>query len=283
MTALAASKPMTSLVEHRYNYYSIAASTTLYQGAMVVLNYLGQVIPAASSVQGHCRVVGIMSGRVTALSNGPVDSNDAVAVSAGDYYAEIETGRFAFENGTASNGGAATDTIVAADIGSNAYAMDDATVSRDSLDGNRPCVGRIVTIQDDGKIVCEITGERWFSTVHQLKANADLSALRNTIVKFADSSGAARVAGATADTDQMFGVLINAPDAANKVALVVTAGPAPLVVGAGGITAGENASSTAAGAAIVAGVADNYVGRMMETGTSAQTKMVLVQPGIAKA
>jgi hypothetical protein len=54
-------------------------------------------------------------------------------------------------------------------------------------------------------------------------------------------------------------------------------------VGAGGITAGENASSTAGGAAIVAGAADNYVGRMLETGTSAQTKVVLVQPGIAKA
>ncbi len=283
MTALTASQPRTALAEHIFNYYPVAASTTIYQGAMVVLNYLGQLIPAASSLQGHMRVVGVASGRVQPGSHGPTDANDATAVSAGDYDAEIETGRFSFANGSTANGGAATDTIVAADIGSNAYAIDDNTVSRDSLDGNRACVGRILDIQDDGLVAVEITGARWFSRVEQFKANADLSTLRNTQVIWADSSGAGRIAAATSDTVYTIGVLINAPDAAGKVAYVVTYGPAPLVVGAGGITAGENASSTAGGASVVAGAADSFVGKALETGTSAQTKMVYVQPGIARA
>ena len=283
MTALTVEQPRNALTEHIFNYYPVAASTTIYQGAMVVLNYLGQLIPAASSLQGHMRVVGVASGRVPPGSHGPVDANNAVASSAGDYDAEIETGHFAFANGSSSNGGAATDTIVGADIGSNAYAIDDNTISRDSLDGNRPCVGRILDIQDDGLVAVEITGARWFSRVEQFKANADLSTLRNTQVIWTDSSGVARIAAATSDTVRTVGVLINAPDAAGKVALVVTLGPAPLVVGAGGITAGENASSTAAGASVVAGAADNFVGQAMETGTSAQTKMVYVAPGIAKA
>jgi len=283
MTALTASQPRVGLTESVYNYFPLAASTTIYQGAMVVLNYLGQVIPAASSLQGHCRVIGVSSGRVQPLSHGPVDSNDAVAVSAGDYYAEIESGRFAFANGAVANGGAATDTIVAADIGSLAYALDDNTVSRDSLDGNRAVVGRILDIQDDGLVAVEITGERWFSRVEQFKANADLSTLRNTQVIWANSSGAGRIAAATSDTVYTIGILINAPDAAGKVALVVTYGPAPCLVGSGGITAADNVSSTAGGASVVAGAADSYVGKAMETGTDAQTKMVYVQPGIARA
>jgi len=158
MTALTASQPRVGLQPHIYNYFPVAASTTLYQGAMLVLNYLGQLIPAASSLQGHMRVIGVASGRVQPGSHGPTDANDATAVSAGDYDTEVETGRFAFANGSASNGGAATDTIVAADIGSYAYAIDDNTVSRDSLDCNRPCVGRILDIQDDGLVAVEITG-----------------------------------------------------------------------------------------------------------------------------
>ena len=284
MTALTASQPdRQGLTASRFNKYPVAASTTIYMGAMVVLNYLGQAIPAASSLQGHMRVVGVATGRLQPGANGPVDANDATAASAGDYDVQVETGVFLFANGAVATGGAATDTIVSADIGSNAYAIDDNTVSRDSLDGNRPCVGEIKAITDDGLIAVEIKGGRWFSRVEQFKADADLSSLRNTQVKLANSSGAARVAAATADTDQTIGIVINAPDAAGKVALVVISGPAPLLVGAGGITAGENASSTAGGAAVVAGAADNFVGKALETGTSGQTKMCLVQPGLVKA
>jgi len=283
MTALTASEPRTSLTEHIFNYYPVAASTTIYQGAMLVLNYLGQLIPAASSLQGHMRVIGVASGRVQPGSHGPVDANDATAVSAGDYDAEVEIGRFAFANGSASNGGAATDTIVGADIGCLAYAIDDNTVSRDSLDNNRPVVGKILDIQDNGLVAIEITGERWFSTVIGYKADADLSLLRNSQVKFDDSSGAARIDSATTDTTRTVGILINAPDAANKVALVVTNGPAPCVVGGSNITAGNLVAATTAGASISAGAAKTFVGVALETGTSAQTKMVLVMPGVMPA
>jgi hypothetical protein len=277
MTALAASKSMTALTPSRFNAYDVAAATTIYLGAMVVLNYLGQAVPAASLLQGHMRVVGVSAGRLPKGRWSGVDADDAVAVSAGDYRVQVEAGKFNFVNG------ATTDAITAADIGGWAYAMDDATVSRDSKEGNRPCVGEIKAITDDGLITVEITGQRWHSRVESFKADADLSALRNTIVRFDNASGVARAESATADTDSLMGVLINAPAAANAMALVVTNGPAPLLVGAGGITAGENASSTAGGAAIVAGAADAFVGRMMETGTSAQTKMVYVQPGRAAA
>lgn len=284
MTALTASNPdRTGLTPSRFNNFPVAASTTIFMGAMVVLNYLGQAIPAASLLQGHMRVRGVATGRLRPGSNSPVDQNDATAVSAGDYNVQVETGVFSFSNGAVATGGAATDTIVAADVGGLAYAIDDDTVSRDSLDGNRPCVGEIKCINDDGTIAVEITGQRWYSRVEQFKADADLSALRNSQVKWADSSGAGRVASSATNTSQTVGILINAPDAANKVALVVILGPAPCKVGASNITSADRVAATTAGASIAAGAAKTFVGSAMESGLSTETKMVYVAPGVMPA
>jgi len=107
--------------------------------------------------------------------------------------------------------------------------------------------------------------------------------LRNSQVKLDDSSGAARVDSGATDTTRTIGILINAPDAANKVAFVVTAGPAPCVVGGSGITAADKVAATTAGASIAAGAAKTFVGHALETGTSTQTKMVFVQPGVMPA
>jgi len=286
MTALTAENPITGLTPSRFNSFPVAAATTIFQGAMVVLNYLGQLIPAASLLQGHMRVIGVSQGRAAPGSNVLDGTNNAVAVSAGDYNAIIEAqGVFNFVNGSASNGGAATDTIVAADIGGYAYAIDDATVSRDSLNSNRPCVGIIRCINDDGSIAVFISGDRWAPnvTLYEGKADGDLSALRNSQVKIDDASGVGRIDSGATDTTRTVGILINAPDAAGKKALVVMGGPAPCVVGAGGITAGDKVAATTAGASVAAGAAKTFVGHALETGTSAQTKMVYVQPGVMPA
>lgn len=288
MTALAASNTnLQRLNDSRYNTYPLAASTTIYQGAMVVLNYLGQAIAASGALgalQGHLRVVGVSAGRLQPGKNGPVDADTAAATLAGDYDVLVETGKFTFVNGSASNGGAATDTITSADIGCYAYAQDDQTVSRDGLSGTRPVVGVIKEVCDDGRIAVEITGERWspLSTVIAIKAGADFSSLRNTIVKLEDDTDA-RVVPATADTDALFGIIINAPAAANAVAWVITAGPAPCLVGASGIAAGANVTSTAGGASIAASTADKFVGKALQDGASGETQMVYVQPGIMPA
>lgn len=288
MTALAASNvSVNRITDSRYNTYPVAASTTIYQGAMVVLNYLGQAINASGALgalQGHLRVVGISAGRLQPGTNNPVDADTATAVSAGDYDVLVETGKFSFVNGSASNGGAATDTITAADIGCYAYAQDNQTVSRDGLSGTRPVVGVIKEVLDDGRIAVEITGERWspLSTVLQIKAGADFTGLINTIVKLEDAT-AARVVPATADTDALFGIILNIPTAAGQVAWVVTAGPSPLLVGASGISAGANVTSTAGGAAIAASTTDKFVGKALQDGASGETQMVYVQPGINPA
>jgi hypothetical protein len=184
---------------------------------------------------------------------------------------------------TFANDSDSTTALVAADAGLPCYVVDDATVSSDSNKGNRALAGIFLGLDREGRCMVAMGEGHMMPQVASFLAGADLSSLQNTIVKLSNSSGAAKVASATAETDaSILGVLLNAP-ASGAVARVVTHGPAPLVAGAAGWTAADGVEPTTAGAGVSASAAAYTVGLALETATSGQTKMVFVRPGIVKA
>jgi hypothetical protein len=282
MTALSASSELvTTQGPSRFFSAPVAASQLLYKGAMLILDAdAGTAKEAPTTLSGHLRVVGVCAGALAKGTRSGVTASNADNSSgaAGDINVLIERGIFSFVNDTA---GAGAGTLAAADIGIPVYAIDDATVSADSNRGNRAFAGIFLGLDDNSRAIVEVgMGGRFnpFVTVRSLVANADLSSLQHTIVKLADDGGAAEVASATAITDESIGILVNTPTA-GQVAFVVTEGPAPCVVSASGVTAGTRVTSTTGGASISCTTADSHVGSALETGTSAQVKMVYVQTG----
>jgi hypothetical protein len=275
MTALTADTNKVELLQDSNEMvYPVAANTTLYKGAMVVIDpALGTAKPAASLIQGHLRVVGVACGKLPKGARSPVTGNSAVAVSAADCNVLVKFGRVTLINGTS------TDALSAADVGMPCYAMDTATVSKDSLDGNRPLAGIFLGLHDDGRAIVQIDGhERFSGEVVTMKANADLSLLQYTQVRLADDTGAAEIASATDPAHFAIGILLNAPVAGDP-AIVAIGGVAPCVVGASNITAGNNVAPTTGGKSIAAAATKTITGRALETGTADQVKMILIKPG----
>lgn len=284
MTALAASasgvkKKVTDgapiLPSHRW--LPVAASQLIYYGALVV-EVLGYAKEATGTAMGHLKVAGVARGSAAKgeFSTATTDADNSSG-AAGDLNVKVEAGVFTFVN----DSGAGALTV--ADGGLPCYVVDDATVSRNGDVGNRAIAGIFLGLDDDDRAIVAVGmdsphGPRIFS----LLANADLSSLQHTFIKLADDTGDAEAAGAGAATDPIFGVLLNAPTA-GTVARICTYGPAPIVVGAGGITAGTRINSVASGAAENAAAGEESGGFALETGTSAQTKMMFVCPGTVPA
>ena len=275
MTALSASSNLVNRIQNSdYSVHPVGASQTLYMGALVCLDPdTGDAIEATGSLQGHLRCIGVACGEIVKGTTSPVVDNDAIASSAGDVNVLVGSGLYTFVNDTSTN------ALSAADVGTLCYAKDDATVSIDSDKGNRPVAGIFRGLHDDGRCIVEVGGFGRFSgRVERYLANADLTLLQHTIVKLADSSGAAKVASATAITDLVVGILLNTPNS-GEVAIVAVDGVAPCVVAAGGITAAARVTSTTGGAALDCTAADSHVGTALQTGTSGQTKMVKIHIG----
>jgi hypothetical protein len=279
MTVLAAAS---SLVKQypigSYRSFPVGAAQKLFGGAMLVLNAATGVAQETSgTIEGHLRVIGVARGQLLKGTNTNVqaDNADNTSGAAGDINVLAEVGCFTFVND-------ATAPLAAADVGADCFAVDDATVSKDSSQGNRACAGVFRGLADDGRAIVEVgtTGSRWYSEVLEIKANADLSTLQNTQVKISNSAGVGRAASATANTDFTVGVLINAPAAAGAVAYIVINGVAPCKVGASNIVAADVCTATAAGATLATVTAGHrYVGQALESGSSGETKMILVNPG----
>ena len=111
-----------------YSYErEVAASTTVYAGALVAQNASGNAVPA-SDAAGL-----VVLGRAEAT------------VSAGDVLV-IRRGAFLFDNGTS------TEALTVADIGADCYVVDDQTVGK--LGGtNRVKAGKVLDVTDDGVAV----------------------------------------------------------------------------------------------------------------------------------
>ena len=108
----------------------VAASVTIYAGALVARDGNGRATPGA--VATTLRGVGRAAERVT---NG---------ATAGAVSVEIEKGIFRFDNSTAG------DAITTADIGSDCYIVDDQTVAKTHGTNTRSVAGKVFDVDAQG-------------------------------------------------------------------------------------------------------------------------------------
>ncbi|SIR43120.1 hypothetical protein SAMN05880590_1326 [Rhizobium sp. RU35A] len=129
MTALAADRntPERSGLNRTF---PVKGTTTLYAGAMVALNVSGLLVPA--SAVSTLKVVG-RNERLVANTGAD-----------GAVNADVKTGIFRYANSASS------DLITLADIGNDAYVVDDQTVAKTSNSSARPVAGKIFDVDAQG-------------------------------------------------------------------------------------------------------------------------------------
>lgn len=130
MTALSADRN-TPRRERTTRHVPVAAGVKLYAGAMVAISATGFLVPvtAATTLKAAARNAKFIDN--TSGGNGAVQG-------------EQELGTYRWDNS------AAADLITRADIGSDAYGVDDQTVAKTNGGGTRSIVGRIADVDDQG-------------------------------------------------------------------------------------------------------------------------------------
>lgn len=108
----------------------VKAATTIYQGGIVCLDASGWAVPGSTSTTLKPRGL----AKATVANPG---ANGAETV-------ESETGTFRFVNSSAG------DAIARADIGADAYIVDDQTVAKTSGGSTRSILGKIVDVDAQG-------------------------------------------------------------------------------------------------------------------------------------
>lgn len=107
-----------------------------------------------------------------------------------------------------------------------------------------------------------------------LEAGADLSAGQFRFVLVAADGQVDLVGAAGGDSD---GVLLNDPDLAGKAATVAYAGRVKVVIGVGGLAAGDKVQSDASGEAILAAASDHVLGKCLVGGAAGELGEVLLR------
>ena len=110
---------------------AVAASTTIFAGAMVMANASGFVLEGQTATG----LVGL--GRAER-------GVDNAAGADGDAQVDYKPGTFRFDNS------AAADEITAADIGKPCYAVDDQTVAKTDGTGTRSPAGTVDSVDANG-------------------------------------------------------------------------------------------------------------------------------------
>jgi hypothetical protein len=269
MTALAADKSTkkrgSGVLAEQFEL-DVAASTTIYAGALIAVDTSGNAKPAAAASALAATNYGL---RVVGRAEEAVDNS---AGSAGDETVKVTRGVFGFVNSSSA------EALSAADIGDKCYVVDDQTVSRSSNKGLRPVCGTVVGIEDS-VVYVEVGTDPKPHEIHLLAA-ADLSASQYCFVKI-DSAGKVALCGAG---ENAIGVLQNAPTADGALAIVKTFGFTKVVVAADlaiGAILASDASGKAkaavkgvvktddAGAAADALLGSYVLGELMEDSTAA--------------
>jgi hypothetical protein len=148
----------------------VAASVTIYAGAMVALDTDGYYRPARASTTD--RVVGFNDGNKVA--NG---------TTAGAVKCKVQRDEGAWFANSAS-----ADAITAADIGYDCYAVDDQTVARTDATGTRVRAGKIADVDATRGVLVDFKARG--SSFTTLKATmADVSAASDTDVVAAPVTG----------------------------------------------------------------------------------------------
>ncbi|MFQ3664678.1 MAG: hypothetical protein SNJ79_01390 [Sphingomonadaceae bacterium] len=110
--------------------YPMVANTTIFAGALVMLNASGQARPGA--VATGQRAVGRAEERKT---NGSVAGAETIRVT---------PGIFRYANS------AAADEIVQADVGANCFIVDDQTVAKTNGSNSRSVAGTVMSVEPAG-------------------------------------------------------------------------------------------------------------------------------------
>lgn len=210
MTAAAANRSTNekgdSPLARLFPAFPVAASTTIYQGAMVAVNLSGYLVPA--SADPLLRVLGRAEEYV-----------DNSSGSAGAKTCKVKRGIFGWTNsGT-------TFAVADAHVGRLCYAVDDQTVSLRNPLGAYPVAGRVYDVDADGQVYVEhgVESDQPGGVCDLfLLAGADLSTTGQGRFVALDSSGDV-VLAATAGMVAL-GCLLNAP-ASGAVAIVRRRGP----------------------------------------------------------
>lgn len=109
--------------------YPVAANTKIYAGSAVALNSAGDAVEPSASATLMC--VGVA-----------IETIDNTGGAAGAKSVTAKLGCFGRKNSTGP------DAISKADVGSNAYLVDGATVAKTSATNTRSIAGRISFIED---------------------------------------------------------------------------------------------------------------------------------------
>ncbi len=120
------------------NLPTIAASVTIWDGALVSLDTLGHARPARATSSD--RVIGIATRRVPSQGS-------AGAPTAGGGV-DVDPGQMPLLKNSAS-----TDAITVLDLNCDCYVVDDETVARTSNGGARPRAGRVMHVDSTGVYV----------------------------------------------------------------------------------------------------------------------------------
>jgi hypothetical protein len=129
--------------------FPVAASTTIYGGAMVATNASGDAVPVTASTA--LKIWGRCEAQV-------VNTVAAGFGTAGDLQVKVRRGTFLFNNGTGAN------AIAAANVGDLCYASDDNIVNLTDGAGLWPCAGVIYKVMPDGQIAVAIGATSLYST-----------------------------------------------------------------------------------------------------------------------
>lgn len=136
MTALAAPKKTPNLgsegVVPRVHDLSVKASSSIYAGALVVMN------------AGYAAKATTATGLIAAgVAQETVDNSSG---SNGDKKVRVHTGTFKFKNSSS------TDQIGVTEIGKDVYIVDDQTVAKTDGSSSRSRAGKVMAIDADGDV-----------------------------------------------------------------------------------------------------------------------------------
>jgi hypothetical protein len=130
LTALTSDRN-TPRIERTKRVFPVAAGAKIHAGGIVGVNAAGNAVPfsTATGLKG--------AGRAERLADNTAGAAGAISV-------EAAVGTFRYENS------ASTDLITKADIGADAYGVDDQTVAKTSGTNSRSIVGKIHDVDDQG-------------------------------------------------------------------------------------------------------------------------------------
>lgn len=134
MTALSADRTDSKRRQGSLRTFDVAASTTIYRGALVALNSSGYLVPASTATT--LTVLGVAK-----------DAVDNSAGSNGDLDCQVQDGIWLMKNSASS------DEITSTEVGDVCYAVDDQTVAKTDGSSTRSTAGIVDQVTTAGVYV----------------------------------------------------------------------------------------------------------------------------------